>query len=372
LEIFVPIYAIQSSYFFNLLPWHLEVIDVEDAWSITNGSSNITIAVIDSGIDFSHPELNHSTWINKDEILDGIDNDNNGYIDDIYGWDWVNDDNNPTDDENDTINFHGTFIAGLIASKGIIEDVIGISPNIRLMALRIIDFDSIITPEGLVEAIEYAIVNEADVISMSLELLFGPPGFLSSIRAAQDANIALIAGTGNEGEEGISILASFPEIIAVGASNTMQEKADYSNWGEEIELVAPVGDRNYDSVDNILKSTVPGNIYSYGYGTSFAVPQVAAIIGLIKSVRNDLPVDKIREILHKTATDIPPAGWDISTGYGIVNASAALRMSLKYVNDTNAEDPFPWSFFTHFPSVTLLVVMIFLSYKRIRNFKRSS
>ncbi len=368
LEILIPMYGIQNSYSFNQLPWHLEDIDIEGAWSITNGSSNITIAIIDSGIDFSHPELNHSGWINEDEILDGSDNDNNGYIDDIFGWDWVNDDNNPSNDENDTLNFHGTFIAGLIASKGVMEDMVGIAPNIRLMALRVIDFDSIITPDGLIEAIDYAVDNGADVISMSLELAFGPPGFLSSIRNAQDANIAVVAGTGNKGEEDISVIASFSEVIAVGASNFKQEKADYSNWGKEIELVAPVGDKNYDSVENILKSTVLGNTYSYGYGTSFAVPQVAAVIGLIKSVRNDLHIDKIRDILHSTATDIPPAGWDSSTGYGIVNASAAVRMALNFSNETNTGTP--WPFFTPFSSVTLLVALIFIYYKKKNEINR--
>lgn len=371
LEIFAPMYPIHCLESSNQLPWHLNKINIEDAWTITNGSSNISVAILDSGIDFSHPDLNHSAWLNEDEILDGQDNDNNGYIDDIYGWDWVNDDNNPSDDENDTINFHGTFIAGLITSKGSIEEVIGCAPNLRLMALRVIDFDSMVTPDGLIKAIEYAVDNGADVISMSLELLFGPPGFLSSIRKTQDANIAIVAGTGNDGVEGILIPASFSEIIAVGASNKFQEKADYSNWGEEIELVAPVGDKNYDSIEDILKSTAPGNSYTYGYGTSFAVPQVAAVIGLIKSVRNDLPIETIREILHKTATDIPPTGWDSSTGYGIVNASAALRMAVNYDEGTSNENR--WLFFTPYPLITLLVAIIVLSYrKRSKNYNNRS
>ena len=115
------------------LPWYLEQIEVRNAWEITKGLGNLTIAVIDSGIDFSHPALNHSSWKNPNETPNNnIDDDNNGYIDDINGWDFVNNDNNIGYEESDPISGHGTFIAGIIAGLDNDSSILGIAPNIKI------------------------------------------------------------------------------------------------------------------------------------------------------------------------------------------------------------------------------------------------
>ncbi len=310
------------------LPWNLLQIDILGAWEISTGKDSITTAVIDTGVDFTNPAISHAKWINTNEIPNNsLDDDNNGYIDDVYGWDWVNNDNNPGWEENDKINHHGTFITGILAAND--ETIIGVAPNSTVMALRVVDQDNLIlNPDALGLAVDYAIENGADVITMSLDLLIGPPGFRDSIREAYNLGIPTVAVAGNSdyGNESIVLPGSFSEVITVGASNIDGEKADYSNIGDEIDLIAPGGQTS----DVLLRSADIGEGYRYGHGTSYAAPHVAGVLALIKSIRNDLTVEDLRFILHTTATDIGLIGWDTQTGYGILNATAALEFSLTY------------------------------------------
>ncbi|PWI48033.1 hypothetical protein CEE45_09030 [Candidatus Heimdallarchaeota archaeon B3_Heim] len=309
------------------LPWNLQQISIAGAWNITTGRTDIIIAVIDSGIDFSHPALSQAQWINSDEIINNsLDDDNNGYIDDFSGWDWINQDNNPGWQDEDEIHYHGTFIAGIIAAND--SEVIGIAPKVKVMSLRVVDRNTLIpNPAGLEEAVEYATQKNAAVIIMSLDLLIGPPGFRDSIRSAVSANIPVIgvAGNSDEGNESVVLPGRFSEVIAVGASNSNGEKAYYSNIGEEVEILAPGGQ---------LRSTSVKSGYLYGQGTSYAAPHVAGVIGLMKSIRSDLSVDDIRSILYSTALDIGDSGWDAETGHGILNASAAIELTQTYVKTT--------------------------------------
>jgi subtilisin family serine protease len=365
------------------LSWHLQQINVEEAWAITKGSSNITVAILDTGIDFVHSELNHSAWINANEIPNNsIDDDLNGYIDDINGWDWVSNDNHPEYEEEDPIHYHGTFIAGIIAGKDDNNGIVGIAPDVRLMALKVVDTDLLIpNPSGLAEAVQYAINEGADVISMSLDLLIGPPGFHSSLENAITADIPLVASVGNTyvseggGRDSITIPAVFSEVIAVGATNFYQERADYSNFGEELEIVAPVGDEQFDTEEHIIRSISTENSFRYSYGTSYAAPQVSAVIALIKSIRADLNVNDIRFILQNSATDISTPGWDRFTGYGLLNASAAVRMAQVYekISNQSSSKHSPWIFFTSFPeTITLVSLIIVTLLMRIVTIKRKA
>jgi len=139
------------------LPWNLMQIEISGAWKITTGNRSITIAVIDTGIDFTNPSISQSQWINAKEIPNNSkDDDNNGYIDDWRGWDWVNHDNNPGWEEIDKINHHGTFITGILAANN--ESLIGVAPNTTIMALRVVDQDTLIpNPDSLASAVDYAI-----------------------------------------------------------------------------------------------------------------------------------------------------------------------------------------------------------------------
>ncbi|MHA1331498.1 MAG: S8 family peptidase [Candidatus Hodarchaeales archaeon] len=363
---FMTVYSITEE-----LAWNLEQISVNKAWAITQGSENITVAVIDTGIDFNHPSLNESAWINADEIPNNsLDDDNNGYIDDIIGWDFYSNDSDPSFSSDDTLDYHGTFVAGLIVAKHLEQkNVWGIAPNVKIMSLRIFGlnpYDEHTTDDILVDAINYAIDNGADIINLSLESPIGSFTLLKSIKKAILRGIPVLASTGNSsggGNNQTSFPARYSDVIAVGATNFEQEKADYSNYGDNIEIVAPAGEGK-----NPIISTVLNNGFSTGYGTSFATPQVAAVIALMKSVHSNLTVDEIRFILQSTAIDLNSTGWDIYTGWGLINASAAVLASLNFTGIPSPNNKFPWNFLTTFDLTTYLFLMsvIVLSTKKKR------
>ncbi|MHA1591089.1 MAG: S8 family peptidase, partial [Candidatus Heimdallarchaeaceae archaeon] len=148
--------------------------------------------------------------------------------------------------------------------------------------------------------------------------------YMDEITYANSLNIPVVAVTGNSDLSSVDYPARSDIVIAVGASNRHNEKADYSNSGEEIELVAPVG----DSDETNIVSTVPPDEYGLGWGTSFAAPQVAATIALMKSLNDSLSIAEIRDILHKSAKDLGDSGHDVQTGYGLLNVFRAVQAVL--------------------------------------------
>jgi len=319
--------------------WHLPKIGAFDAWKITNGSSNIVIAVIDSGICFNHSEITHSQWINTGEVAgNAIDDDSNGYVDDVEGWDFVSyggqtPDNEPEGEAGDQVHWHATFIAGLIAAAIDGDGIAGISSNISLMNLRVLDSGNMAgcSYEDLGNAIRYAVDNGADIISMSLQYYPNDPIYYDDIQYAYSQNVSLVSCTGNRwlASGGGYYFQSYPggysEVISVGATNFYDVKADYSNYGPWTELVAPVGDQGYDIIQHVIHSTYNnGTDYVYGIGTSFACPQVAATIALMKAANSSVTASEIREILQKTAIDLGVEGKDDYYGYGMLNVTAAV------------------------------------------------
>jgi subtilisin family serine protease len=340
------------------IPWNLAQIDITGAWNITKGHKEIIVAIIDSGVDFNHPALSHSQWVNQNEIgNNSIDDDENGFTDDTIGWDWVSNDSNPGVQNGDPIHYHGTFIAGIIAGNS--EEIIGVTPNVTIMALRVVDQQSLIPNHlGVEKSVEYAVKNGAEVIVMSLDFLIAPPGLREELQKAVNRNITIIGVTGNSdfGNESIVLPGRFPEVIAVGASNSKGEKAVYSNSGDEIEILAPGGDNSNQKI----KGADLGGGIRYSYGTSYAAPHVAATIAAIKSIRSNLTVKDIRNILHETATDIKEEGWDSLTGYGILNSSAALEYSLIYSPSSSVSNPNRGLFDIHYPPLIDIVVLCFI------------
>ncbi|MHA1464797.1 MAG: S8 family serine peptidase [Candidatus Heimdallarchaeaceae archaeon] len=307
--------------------WTHNLIHTKDAWQITQGSKDIVVAIIDSGVDFSHPDLDDNIeWINTDEIANNsIDDDGNGYVDDVYGWDFHSDDNTPGPAIGDPIHWHATFIAGIIAAPADDLGVVGVAPNVTIMNVRILDSgNSFYSYGALGDAIRYAAENGADVINLSLYAYDNSTLFYDDLLFAYDQNIPVVAVTGNSYLPVVAQPAKSDIVIAVGASNQYNEKADYSNYGNETEIVAPVGDA--DAVN--IRSTAPPDQYWTGWGTSFAAPQVSATIALMKTLNDTLSITEIRDILHKSATDIGDEGFDTLTGYGLLNVSKAVRAVL--------------------------------------------
>ncbi|MFX0185380.1 MAG: S8 family serine peptidase, partial [Candidatus Hodarchaeota archaeon] len=284
-------------------------------------------AVIDSGIDFNHPDLINQSWVNLGEIPEnGQDDDNNGYIDDIKGWDFRDNDNDPSPGHR-----HGTFVAGLIAANDDDHMCVGVAPKIKLMALRFLNDENKFagTDWGMfTEAIDYAIANHANIIHLSIQAYSIPPkSFHNALKRAYNSGIILVGVTGNN-EDDVTYPGRYTEVIAVSATNKNRKIANFSSIGFQNEICAPG-----ENVYSIIPSR---NDVVKGSGTSFAAPLVSGTIGLMLSLNPNLTADSIREVLHETNTDLGEIGKDPIYGYGLLNASAALeRVNSEYTNTTH-------------------------------------
>ena len=239
-----------------------------EAWDYETGSKDVVIAVIDSGVAFDHPDLNPNIWTNPGEIpSNGIDDDKNGFIDDIHGWDFVNDDSNPSDYSRDLSgDGHGTHVAGIIAARGDNgAGVTGVMWKASIMALQIFDLfetnsfqSAIIQSINILSAIEYAVNNGARIINCS----FGGPSpsqfLFDAYDFANQKGVLVVVAAGNEGTNNDAFPVypanyDLPNIISVAATDERDQLADYSNYGvKSVDLAAPGG----DSYFNIL-STIP-------------------------------------------------------------------------------------------------------------------
>ncbi len=311
----ISICASPTSYY-----WNIEEVGIPAAWEYTQGTPNIIVAVIDSGIDLGHPDLINSSWKNLGEISsNGKDDDGNGYVDDVMGWDFQDNDNNPFPPPNTIGSKHGTFIAGLIAADDDNDIFVGVAPNVKIMSLRFLRSDLSFTEDDwpkLVEAIDYAVLNGAKIINLSLEARGVPPIYVyESIRRAYEAGVIIVGVTGNHSGK-VTYPGNYSEVIAVSAVTSSQKLAYFSGYGAENEICAP--GKDVYSITGYNTSIVNGS------GTSYAAPLVSGVIALMLSINPSLPIESIREILHDTSTDLGDIGMDPMYGYGLINASAAL------------------------------------------------
>ena len=258
-------------------------IDAPGFWNTRKTAMTSIVGVIDTGIDYNHEDLNTSMWINPGEIAsDGIDNDNNGYIDDIYGINTVNGTSDPLDDAG-----HGTHVAGTIGARGNNnKGITGVSWRTRLMAIKFLDSSGSGATSGAIEAINYAIAMKIanNYGKMILNNSWGGAGYsqalYDAIKSAKNNNILFIAASGNDGVN-TDTNPHYPSaydldnIISVGANNNGDQLASFSNYGcSSTDVIAP-GEQ--------ILSTTPSNTYSYYSGTSMATPHVSGIAALLWS-----------------------------------------------------------------------------------------
>ncbi len=306
--------------------WGLRFISAPEAWDISTCDQEITVAMIDTGLQITHPDISQNLWQNPDEIIDGTDNDGNALVDDIYGWDFVNGDNNPADDYG-----HGTHIAGIIGavgSNGI--GITGVCWRVKLMPLKILDADGYGTVADEIQAIMYAVEKGADVINAS----FGGGNYSNAerdaISMAKEAGVLFVSAAGNGGEDyigdNIDIFPFYPasysleNIVSVTANGSSGTLATFANFGAtSVDLAAP---------GVYILSTQPGNSYIEKTGTSMATAFVTGAMALMKSIYPYMDYWQIKEIVLKTVDKRVSLNGKVLSG-GTLNLQKAARSLLK-------------------------------------------
>ncbi|WP_179759015.1 S8 family peptidase [Hoeflea halophila] len=319
--------------------------DGEDsAWALARADlSPVIVAVIDSGLDWQHPDLpKGSIWENgEEEAYDGFDDDGNGYIDDMIGWDFVEDGNEPWDQDG-----HGTFVAGIIgAAQNNGVGIAGINPLAQVMVLRALDPFGRGHASMTAEAIAYAVDAGARVINLSVGGRQPTNIEKAAIEYATANDVVIVVAAGN----GASSLddyapAGLPGVITVSATDRDDNRAKFSNWGPQVDIAAPgvdvlslraqktdllalIDDVAYEPGEGIVGQS---RAYFRASGTSFAAPIVAGTASLILSDNPDLTADQVKRMILNSARDIDTPGMDNYTGYGLLNAAAAITADPDY------------------------------------------
>ncbi len=257
----------------------MTIIDGPAAWDVQTGSKSVIVGVIDTGVDYEHEDLENNMWTNPGESgsgkeNNGVDDDGNGFVDDFRGWDFINDDNNPFDD-----NQHGTHVSGSVGAEGNnSRGVVGVNWNVSIMALKFLGADGSGTTDDAVSAIIYATNMGAKVLSNSWGGGGRSQALEDAIKYANDHGVLFIAAAGNESSDN-DRFATYPanyqvaNVVSVAASTSGDGLASFSNYGRRtVHLAAP---------GNNILSTVPNDRYARLSGTSMATPHVSGAMALV-------------------------------------------------------------------------------------------
>jgi subtilisin family serine protease len=341
----------------NNAQWGLLSTGITDAWDATAGSPNTVVAVIDTGISFAHEDLKNRLWTNPGEIVgNGLDDDTNGFVDDIHGYDFQtynpNDQSGGDADPEDTesgAESHGTACSSIIAGQS--NNGIGLAgvaggknanDGARIMVLRV-GTRSVIPLSAEIAALDYAHENHARVISMSFGGATGGQPEEDAVNRAWDSGgstgalVLAAGGNGNAGNPGglIDLPAGFDNCVCVGATTIFsnwpvttstllvpEERADFSKVGPEMDISAP-GVHIISAASGT--DSYMNTPFSQFTGTSAATPVVAGLAALLFSAKPSLTPLQTREILYNTADDLGQAGFDTSFGHGRIDMKAALE-----------------------------------------------
>ncbi len=295
-------------------------IDAAEAWEVTTGSSSVVVAVIDTGVDYTHPDIAANMWTNLGEIAgNGIDDDGNGLIDDIHGYDFYNNDGDPMDDH-----YHGTHVAGTIGAVGNNGlGVAGVNWNVRIMALKFLGATGYGVTADAIDCINYAVLMGAPISNNSWGSIWFDAALRTAIQNAANADHLFVAAAGNSSNNN-DVFPFYPctydvdEIISVAAWNKTGWLADFSNYGATtVDLAAPgVG----------IYSLQPGGGIRTLNGTSMASPHVAGVAALLKAVRPDAGPLQLKQWILNGATPHANLTGKVCTG-GRLNAVEPLRLA---------------------------------------------
>lgn len=298
-----------------------QLIEMAKAWDITTGSRDIVIAALGTGVDVNHPDLKDNIWINKGEIPNnGLDDDKNGYVDDVYGWNFEQNNNAVTPAGSYSVSNHETQVAGVIGAVGNNgKGVVGVNWKCSIMVLRV---SLSITTKEVAAGLDYAAANGARVVNMSFGGDdFGPEGdriVKAAVDHAYAKGVLLVASAGNADSSRPNYPAAYYNVMAVSSTNGEDTKTGHSTFGPWVDIAAPGTD---------IVTTDLGNKYISTAGTSFSSPYVAAVAALVLSYRPDLTNVQVRAILENTTDPIYYGDLDPNLCYigtGRVNAYQAL------------------------------------------------
>jgi thermitase len=307
--------------------WGLPAISAPAAWDLATGSDSVAVAVVDSGVDYDHADLAPNIWTNPAETANGLDDDGNGLVDDLRGWDYYGNDAAPIDEEG-----HGTHVAGTIGARGNNNaGVVGVNWRVKLMALRA--GDDFLSGAAIVNAFKYACAKGAKVVNGS----FGGSSYLQAIHDAIAACPGTLfvfsagnAASNNDAAPVYPCADPAPNIICVAASQTGDALAPFSNHGAAtVDLAAPGA--------NIL-STVPDDLFAWYNGTSMAAPHVAGAAALVLAHRPTLTAAELRRALLLSVDLKPALSGVVATG-GHLNVARALGQEVVPPTGLTATSP---------------------------------
>ena len=320
---------------------YLTVERAPEAWDIEKGNPSVVVAVVDSGIDLTHPDLQGRIWSNLREVPgNGVDDDGNGCIDDVHGCAFVGEpppgcgrtvDGNVTDEFG-----HGTFVSGIIAANANAQGIVGVARNATILPVKVLDChgggDTLMVSQGIL----YAAQAGARIINISLGGPIDSQFVREAVETAQNRYGALIvAASGNSAQEGITYPARYAGVLAVGAteSDDPTKRATFSTWGPEIGVVA-IGRHILGTVPPALCTKflpcLPGGPYAAADGTSFAAPQVAGLAALILAHHPTARAGGLIRAIESTAVPLasaPPLQW---AGSGRIDMFAALNAQTSF------------------------------------------
>jgi len=319
-------------------------LHIREAWEIESGSSDIIVAVIDMGFDISHEDLQENIWHNPGEIAgNNIDDDGNGYVDDIVGWDFVNqpsglddanaDWRNEDNDPSTTLSSHGNRVLGVIgATVGNSIGIAGVAGDCKMMLIRAgfhtTEGTPVLSSSHIARGIIYAADNGARVINISSGSTRFSNTYYAALRYAINKGVVVVCSAGNEGASTLVYPAAYDlaGIISVGASTSQDTRSWFSNYGDWVDVSAP-GSR--------IMTTLLGDAYGTTQGTSFAAPMVAGVAALLLSANPDWTAAQVQDQIMNTVDTVPALeGANVSSGR--VNAHRALLSAPASADSTGA------------------------------------
>lgn len=304
----------------------LELIEAENAWDIEQGSANVVVAIIDNGVNYNHEDIAPNRWENPGEIAgNGFDDDLNGYTDDKFGYDVADGDGDPAPPSNGDVPFvHGSHCAGIASARANNNTgVSGLGFNVSIMSVKATrDNTDGNTLSGAYEGVDYAISAGADIISMSFGSANSFLTFEVLVNEAQANGIMMVAAAGNDNTDEDYFPASYPYVFSVGATDQNDVRANFSNYGSNIDVMAP---------GVSIKSCFFQTTSSYGNlsGTSMSCPLVAGLAGLLMSYDSSLTVNEVKTFIRNGCDNIDAQNPDFTSdiGSGRINAFRSLQLA---------------------------------------------